>query len=475
MPAEFLLLVVLLGGCWSAPGEIEEPLSDVDPATLPMQYPDCNLVFISIDALQAAHVSGLGYERPTTPTLDALAQRSFSFSNQISVASWTVPASMTWFTGVYPCEHRLTNKFSVYQPPVQMSANLKELSPGLLTLAQVLKQQGYATVGFTGNAGVSSNFGYQQGFDEYVHDQGKFGSFAQSVPRAIAWLKANRDRKFFLFLHGYDVHGQCLPEGGYDYRFVDAAYDKKYRGSMTEQEMLREEGLARGRLELRQADIDFWRAIYDEKIARADAQLESFLQALKQLDLMQNTLLVVTSDHGTELFEHGRIDHGFTLYNELLRVPLVLHLPGQNSGKMIADRVSSIDLMPTLLDLLQVPLPEKLQPLRGTTLVPALQGEKQQRPVFAETDYREYTYQRSIITPSGWKLIYILENDHRELYDLNSDPNEVQNLATVHAGRADELQAELFDHFRSLGHDLRMQRWETGLNPVYDSQARPKQ
>lgn len=151
-----------------------------------MQYRDCNLIFVSLDALQAAHVGCLGYSRPTTPALDALAAQSFNFSNTISVSSWTVPASMTWFTGVYPCEHRLTNKFSVYQPPVRQTAKLQELSPQLMTLAAVLKQNGYATAGFTGNAGVSERFGYSQGFDTYVHPQGRFGGLEESIPKALA-------------------------------------------------------------------------------------------------------------------------------------------------------------------------------------------------------------------------------------------------------------------------------------------------
>lgn len=285
-------------------------------------------------------------------------------------------------------------------------------------------------------------------------------------------MKANREQKFFLFLHGYDVHGQCVPSGGFDYRFIDKDYDRKFSGSVPEQETLREEGLEQGQLNLRDADIRFWRAIYDEKIARADVQLKGFLDELERMTLTKQTLLVVTSDHGTEFFEHGRIDHGFSLYDELLHVPLIVRLPGQRSGKVVADRVSSIDLMPTILDLLAVDRPENLQPLRGTSLVPAMQGEPAARDVFAETDYRQYTYKRAIMTPAGWKLIYTLESRSRELFDLSLDPAEQKDQASTQPQLADELTEQLFAHFKSLGHDLRMQRWETGLNPVYDSQAK---
>ncbi|MEO2020219.1 MAG: sulfatase-like hydrolase/transferase, partial [Pirellulaceae bacterium] len=132
------------------------------PATnkLAMKYKDHNVVLVSFDALQAAHVGCFGYPRKVTPFLDGIAKHGFTFTNTMSVASWTVPASMTWFTGVYPSEHRMTNKYAVYNDQEKKLANLKELSPGLMTLADIMKQNGYATGGFTGNAGVSGGFGY---------------------------------------------------------------------------------------------------------------------------------------------------------------------------------------------------------------------------------------------------------------------------------------------------------------------------
>lgn len=439
-----------------------------DPSTLPMKYKDSNVLLISFDALQAAHVGCLGNPRNVTPTLDALARRSFNFAHAYSVASWTVPASMSWFTGVYPSEHRMTNKFAVYAPPVQKQANLKELAPNLVTLAEIMKRNGYLTAGFTGNAGVSGGFGYEQGFDIYFFEKGRFGGLNRSAAKAIEWLKANAGKKFFMFLHGYDVHGQHTPAPGFDYRYVDKGYDRRYTGSAQEQEVLREEGLDKGQLNLRPADVRFWRAIYDEKIARADARFEIFLSEFDTLGLTDKTLLVVTSDHGTEFYEHRRFDHGFTLYDEMLHVPLIVRLPGQKGGTVISERISSIDVMPTILDLLDVQIPKDAQKqLRGVSLAAALTGEPARRDVFAETDYRQYTYKRCIISPDGWKLIVTLESMRRELYDLNADPGEMKDLAAVEPQRADELQQRLFDHFKAIGHDLAARRWVPGFNPVY--------
>ncbi|HEY3309021.1 MAG TPA: sulfatase-like hydrolase/transferase [Desulfuromonadaceae bacterium] len=443
---------------------------------LALKYKDHNVVFVSFDALQAAHVGSLGYARDVTPTIDAMAKAGFSFTNNMSVASWTVPASMSWFTGVYPSEHRLTNKFAVFNPPNNVISNLKELSPNLVTLAEVLKQNGYATGGFTGNAGVSGGFGYGQGFDTYFFEKGKFGSMGVSIPKALEWLKENKNRKFFMFLHGYDMHGQNVPAEGFDYRFVEKGYDMRFSGSAKEQEALREEGLEKGSVSLRPEDIKFWRAIYDEKIQRTDARFKKFLEEFEKMGLMDKTLFVLTSDHGTEFFEHKRMDHGFSLYDELIHVPLVIKLPRHKSGKIIRDQVSSIDVMPTILDLLDVKMPEKAsKQLRGSSLVPAFKGEAVAKEVFSETDYRQYTYKRSMITKDGWKFIYTLEGKNRELYNLLKDPRELQNLVEQEPRRAYELEQKLFAHFKAIGHDLDSKQWITGLNPVYDSQAKGAQ
>lgn len=456
------------------PGFLKGSAEAAELANLPLKYKDYNVVFVSFDALQAAHVGSLGYPRNVTPTIDAMAKEGFNFSRNISVASWTVPASMTWFTGVYPSEHRLVNKFAVFNPPGNnVLSNLKKLSPELITLAEILKQNGYATGGFTGNAGVSGFFGYDQGFDQYFFEKGKFGSMAVSIPKGLEWLRANKDRKFFMFLHGYDMHGQNVPAEGFDYRFVDKGYDRKFTGSAAEQEALREEGLANGTVKLRDADVQFWRAIYDEKIQRTDARFKKFIEELDAMGLMEKTIFILTSDHGTEFHEHQHFDHGFSLYDELIHTPLIIKLPKQKAGKVVVDQVSSIDIMPTVLDLLDVKVPEKAQrQLRGASLVPALKGKSVAKDVFFETDYRQFTYKRGIQTADGWKLIYTLEDKKRELYNIKTDPGETKNLVDQEPRRAYELEQRIFAHWKALGHDLTAKQWIPGLNPVYDSQAK---
>lgn len=474
-----LLTLVFVFGCRAKPPKSTTDATAADSSAdsaateskRPLKFRDYNLVFVSFDALQAAHVGSYGYDRNVTPTIDSFAKKGFQFRNNTSVASWTVPASMSWFTGVYPSEHRMVNKYAIYQPPQKKIANLKELSPSLITLADILKSNGYATGGFTGNAGVSGGFGYEQGFDEYYYEKGKFGRLNQSAPRAIEWLKKHKDEKFFLFLHGYDVHGQSIPPQGYDYRFVADDYDRRFTGDPREQETLREEGLERGEVELREADVAFWRAIYDEKIQRADARFRKFVDEFTKMGLAEKTVFVLTSDHGTELHEHRRFDHGFTLYQELIHTPLIIALPGEAS-RQIEDRVSSIDIMPTILDLLDIELSNEVKTqLRGDSLTNLMRGETVAKDIISETNYREYTYKRAIISPDQWKLIYTLEDRSRELYNLNADPHERKDLASEETAKADALQDRLFAHYRAIGHDVTARQWVTGLNPVYPSQG----
>ena len=407
-----------------------------DLSKLPLKYKDYNIVLVSFDALQAAHVGSLGYKRNVTPTIDAMAKEGISFSQNISVASWTVPASMTWFTGVYPSEHKLTNKFSVFNPPAgNKLSNMKELAPELVTLAEVLKENGYATGGFTGNAGVSGFFGYGQGFDRYFFEKGKFGSMGVSIPKAMEWLQENKNKKFFMFLHGYDCHGQNVPEGGFDYRFVDKGYDKKFTGSAKEQEALREEGLEKGSVALRDEDVKFWRAIYDEKIQRTDAMFKGFLAQLEKMGLMDKTIFILTSDHGELFGEHGLLEHSNSLYREVIHVPLIFWWPGRvPASQRVAQPVTNAALPATLLDLIgaegqtQFPGPSLAQLWEQPDLKhdwPDPLAEVAQIPWLPAQFLTAHGAMKSVLDPQ-WQYI-VHEKFGEELYEWSQDPQETVN------------------------------------------------
>ena len=485
-PAIFTLalLAAVFTGCVSQAGQPGQAtgqntaLPTIAPQAPPtgqaleeLECPGCNVLLVSFDALQASHVSHLGYFRNTTPEIDKIAATAYSFENAVNPASWTVPSYMSWFTSTYPSEHKLVNKFSKFSKEEKVLSNLSQLSPGLTTLAQVFKQNGYSTGGFTGDAGVSGFFGYAKGFDVY-YDNVTFGGLEYSAPLALEWLEKNKDKPFFMFLHGYDSHGQYVPEKGFDYRFVDSGYTGIYNGSKQQQAELREKGLAGQGLNLTEEDVKFWRAVYDEKIQRADAKFAEFMKKFEEMDLLNNTIIIIASDHGTELYEHGRFDHGFSLYDELIHAPLVVYVPGGKKGVRIKEQVRTIDLMPTIIELTGLKAGEGVEKqMRGVSLVPAMSGEKLELDAFSETDYRRYTYKRSLRKANGWKLIYTLESGAKELYDLKTDPQEKNNLVEKEPAKAYELEQELFGYLKLVGEEPSGE-WATGCVPVYADQCK---
>lgn len=429
-----------------------------------------NLIIISFDGLQANHLSKYGYSLNTTPNLDAFLDQSYLFTQTVSPSSWTVPTHMSIFTSMYPSEHKVVNKFADYDMKTQKGviANLKKLSPNAVTLAEILKKEGYVTGGFTGDAGVGPQFGFNQGFDTYFETE-SFGGLEGSQPKAIEWLKQNKDKPFFLFLHGYDVHGQHEPTGGFDYRYVDKSYKGKYTGSKVEQGKLREENLAKGGLKMSNEDIAFWRAIYDEKINRTDLEFKKFIDQVKEMNLLDNTVIVLISDHGTEFFEHKGIDHGATLYGELVNVLFAIHKPGQTQGQKIDQLVSTFDLLPTTLKLLGIenPVPEQT---KGADLTPVFSGQSVAHNVFSETDYRLYTFKRSIQTTDGWKFILTLENGKKELYNVNQDRGEQVNLISKNPQKGFELEKILRDHIEKTAGQRSSN--QLGCSPVYGDQCK---
>lgn len=445
----FLMIIILIlffagGILWAAGGR-----NEISPGA----FRGYNVILVSFDALQAAHVSCLGYAIKTTPTIDGFIKEGFLFKSAYAQSSWTVPSTMSYFTSLYPSQHRVINKYSTYTKDEKVLSNLKKLSPDVVTLAQVFKDNGYVTGGFTGDAGVGAVFGFAQGFDEYFEGP-KFAGMDTSIPAALEWLKKNHTKKFFMFLHGYDVHGQYDPPGGFTRVFVVPPYKGALKGGKEEQAVIREEGLQKGPVPLTSEDVRFWRALYDEKIRDVDERFRVFIEELKKMGALDKTIIVLFSDHGTEFYEHKRFDHGLSLYEELIHVPLIIWFPKAKSNVAVSDQVRAIDVMPTLLDLVGAETPEKAKKqMQGVSLIPLMQGKHMDLTAYSETDYRFYAHKRSIRTPEGLKFIYSMDTETRELYDLKKDPGETDNLIEKEKRPAYELEQKLFAWLKSMGQD----------------------
>jgi len=313
-----------------------------------------------------------------------------------------------------------------------------------------LKKNGYSTAGFTGGAGVIGTFGYSLGFDTY-YDKTTFGGFDIVLPMALKWLKKYRKEKFFLFIQGYDVHGRYQLLNDFKNKFADPNYTGKYKGTVEEYWELRNVSLDVGDLSMTDEDVKFWRSVYDAKIHEADRKFGLFLEEFDKLGLTGKTVIIISSGSGNEYYEHKRFDHGFSLYEELIHVPLIIKVPGKR-GHVIENQVRTIDIMPTALDLLNIDYDKTVEnQMQGVSLVSLIKGEDLSLDAFSETDYLFHAFKRSLRTSNGWKYIYSIDTEQRELYDLNEDPQELNNLVQEEKKIAYELEQKLFKHLKSMG------------------------
>ncbi len=393
------------------------------------------VVLGSIDTLRADHVSAYGYARQTTPQIDRLAAGGVRFAQAFAAASWTLPSHASLFTSQLPSRH------GVQHERVALPA-------AATTLAETLSAAGFATAGFVSWVYVGARYGLAQGFDVYRElidvsrlefASGGGAARAESViDAALGWLGSAPRQPFFLFVHLFDPHMDYAPPQPYDTLFGGdpAASDGRYASVRPYIAYLHADPppplpmLARERIT----------ALYDGEIRYADDQLGRLLRALERRG--EECIVVVLSDHGEELGEHGSFEgHGWTLYDEVLRVPLVLRLPGaEAAGAVVEAPVTLLDVAPTVLDALGLPVPGSFQ---GTSLMPLIRGAAAPggRLLFAQTQ-RSGTRLRAV-RGERWKRIEVADagaarlglpvRQGTELYDLDSDPGE------QHAQRDDAL------------------------------------
>ncbi len=392
-----------------------------------------NLLLVSIDTLRADHLGAYGYDLPTSPSIDArLAGEGVTFTDVYSQSPKTTPSHMTLLTSLYPSVHG-----------VELWQNGKPahvLNPAVHTLAEILKNAGYATAAFTGGAQIDPVRGFDQGFDLYT--------VSGQQRRARRWLGRHRWQRFFVFYHTYDVHDPYLPPDEYirlfdpDYRgrVLDAIHRLRAAGGMS---VAAWEGISRrfwdsvDRSDPR--DVRFVERLYDAGIRRMDTEtIRPLLDRLDQLGLARDTLVVFTSDHGEAFGEHGQFQHD-DLYAATVRVPLVLRWPGRlPAGLRIASRVRLIDVMPTILELLGVSAPPSLQ---GQSLTPLLH-DAYASPA-TEGAVSEYSDGRLYESLRRGGLSYIVDGPEERLFDLVRDPAERQNVLATRPEEAVAMRAAL--------------------------------
>lgn len=406
----FLLLFVIVAGILLGVSQIRKG-----------KHP--NIILISVDTLRADHLSCYGYHRPT-PNIDAFAKDGVLFEMAISQAPWTTASHMSVFTSLYPSVHRVTHN---------------ALSEVQSTLPQLFQASGYQTAAFVEATALDKRYGFNRGFDVY---QGKSDdpSAASNNSRIMDWLShRNQSRPFFLFAHFYDVHRKYEPPAPYNTIYHPQQQDVEYlitgpygrRRSITFQQIY---------------DIV---ALYDGEIRYVDDQLRRLMDYLKSNRLYENSVIVLMADHGEGFLDHSLMDHGNSMYQELLHVPLIIKLPGNRYSNMrMKQTVRLIDVLPTLLDYAGLKSSALMQ---GQSILRMLYGSKMETPAVYSTG----AVGSESILSGNWKLIHNSDLPKRlelvplalpveyELYNLKDDPLEFDNLASVDASELQEMHSLL--------------------------------
>jgi arylsulfatase A-like enzyme len=388
-----------------------------------------NLVLIVVDTLRQDHLRAYGYERETAPALTRLAAEGVR-ADGVSPSSWTKPAVASLLTGLHPLRH-------------QAVGHADALPSAAVTLAERLGARGYSSLGVTANGWLSRDAGFAQGFDAYdsmLQDLGH-GQFstAQELNAELLPRLASLRPPYFLYVHYLDPHAPYDPDRAWNGLPLTGRLARR-RGGVGIQELNMQAFLRRPAELLRDA-----RDLYDGEIRRADDAIEELLAELRRLRLSAGTLSVVTSDHGEELEEHGRMGHGQALYEESVRVPLVFHAPGMLPAGGRVGVTSLLDVLPTCLELLGIA--GRAEDVDGVSVASALRGapapgpaqgfspETAPRELLLHLDFGEGG-QSLALRGERLKLLLAKGPYRKELFDRDADAREQRNLLDSNEGRA---------------------------------------
>ncbi len=383
-----------------------------------------NLVLISIDTLRADHLSTYGHDRPTSPNIDRLAAESVLFEHAFSHSPKTASSHMSLMTGLYPESHRVKNRMTGGQEW------LGSLSADIPTLAEFLEAAGYSTHARTGGGNLHADIGFARGFETYSSPTSSYGSaiFKSSIGRLESLARSNQP--FFLFVHTYQTHSPYLPPKRYHDAFVDPAYAGRITTDHNE--------LSRGKgSDFSNVYEAFWSRVdpksksdqqhlldlYDACIRFVDDQVGALLDRIDELGLRENTLVALVSDHGEEFGEHEGFEHN-ALWREILHVPLIIRVPDSVrpgwGSKRIEATVGLVDVLPTLLELMKIPIPTHFQ---GSSLAPIVESGAAGRP-WAFAQYR--LWNQNSLQAGNWKLLR--RGPIAQVFDLSEDPAEMNDV-----------------------------------------------
>lgn len=443
-------------GLWGSPALRQRATTSKDISSSPPK----GVILIITDTLRRDHLDSYGYSRETAPALAQLAAGGVRFDQCIAQSTWTKPSVPSILTGLHPLTHGLLD-FS------------DRLSPAVETLAEVYRHAGYATVSFSSVAFTGAFSNLHQGFEE-LHEASSLVERRSSktskelVPRTLEWLQRHGESPFFVLLHVFDPHDPYEPRPPFNQKWVGAEQAEKHRQLARDlrahigDPLLRAWGLATSE-EFAKAGINDGEFLatevgwYDGSIREMDHYLGQLFSGLTAQGLDRDVVVAVVSDHGEEFLEHGRMHHGQSVFGELANVPMILWGPRfLAAGKRVGETVQTIDLMPTLLELSRLPLPEAVQ---GASLLPLLGSARgaepwRNRPAFTFKAATSDVFgpvprdqEALAIAFDDWKLVRRVVRPGAEpelmLFDLKADPLDQVNLLSAHPEIAERLKRML--------------------------------
>lgn len=357
------------------------------------------IFLITVDTLRADRLGCYGNQSVPTPHVDRLAADGILFKNAVAQVPLTLPSHSSILTGTHPVFHGVRDQTGFF------------LAPQHQTLAEILKGRGYSTAAFVSSVVLDSRYGLNQGFDHYFDDFDSSRSASSSLERkgeetlsaALSWLNQARSDQVFVWIHFYDPHAPYAAPEPWKTRFA--------------------------------------RQPYDGEVAYVDSLVGKFLNFLEERDWYRSSVIVLASDHGEDLGDHGENTHGLFVYDSTVRIPLIIKAGLQRKGVKISDQVQSVDIAPTLLQLLSVPVDAQMQGRSLLSLM--LQKSARPAPAFGESHYPYHHFRWSPLyfyRTEKWKYI---EAPAPELYDLERDPRETHNLYQTQRSLANQLKNQL--------------------------------
>jgi arylsulfatase A-like enzyme len=394
-----------------------------------------------VDTLRQDALGCYGREEAATPNIDALAAGGVRFDQAISSSGWTLPSVASMLTGTWPSLHKALGKISRLTP----------ITDTMPVLAEVYREAGWTTLGFANAAFLSPLLGLDRGFDLFDHEHAYNWDIRRAdatVDAALAALDARPGEDVFLLVHLFDAHLDYDPPDGYLEPFVGARRTPEPPVSMKEcLELRRDEG----QLPPSDEDLDYLRGVYQGEVAFVDRAVGRFVDGLRELGRWDRTTLVLTADHGEEFWEHGGFEHGHTLYDELVRVPLIVRTPGAAAtGREVERMVRTIDVPPTMLELSGLAAPASFE---GSSLAPLLAGQDAGpvRPAFSQSTL--YGAEKMAWRTDRWCLIVDQAREGEEaieLYDIVADPGQTRDLSRERPQVRDQLARALSRFSRDL-------------------------